>query len=107
MSDETKPCEVPTGVGSNLARKIPAWAVATKKGCKCRDYECKMNRWGPDKCEEQLNLIVTHLMQQSDRLIPMFKLIPKPAHRALASAMVKFAISEERAKLASDAEGDA
>jgi hypothetical protein len=107
MSKEVKPCEVPTGVGSNLATKIPDWAVATKEGCKCRDYECKMNKWGPDTCEEQLGLIVTHLVQQSDRLIPMFKALPKPARKLMAKALVLRAIAEERSKLASDAEGDA
>jgi len=99
---EPKPCEVPTGVGSNLADKIPDWAVATKEGCKCRDYECKMNRWGPDKCEAQIDIIVNHLVQQSDRLIPMFKALPKPARKMLARVMVLQAISQERSKLAGE-----
>ena len=81
-----------------MAAKIPDWAVKAKEGCGCKDYECKMNAWGVEECEARMNLIVAHLVGQSDMLIPMFKALPTAARRIMAKALVVSAINEEKAK---------
>ena len=100
-------CEVEDGVGTRLAEIIPDWAVSVKEGCGCKDYECIMNSWGPEKCRQQTTLIVTHLMTQSAMLIPMFQTLPPVAKKLMAKALVNRAISLEEKRLASNLEGDA
>ena len=64
-------------VGTELSKMIPDWAVQFKGKCGCKDMQKKMDRWGVDGCEARRAMIVTHLMGQSDFLIPVFKLIPE------------------------------
>ncbi len=84
------------GPGTILAGLIPDWAVQFKEGCGCRDMQKKMDKWGADGCEQRMNLIVKHLMVQSDKLIPAFKMIPGPARKAVATQLVRYSIKKSR-----------
>lgn len=86
-----------SGVGTELSKLIPNWAVQFKDGCGCKDMAKKMDRLGPDGCEERANEIVAHLMSQSDRLIPAFKLVPDTLKRVAAERMLRKAIEAARA----------
>lgn len=86
------------GVGTELGRLIPDWAVKQKKGCGCSDMAKKMDKWGPDTCEKNINKIVTHLLSQSKRLIPALAKTPKPLQRAAALRMIKIAIHRSRGR---------
>ena len=85
-----------TGPGTALANMIPDWAVQFKEGCGCRDMQAKMDKWGPDGCLERMDLIVKHLMTQSDNLIPAFKMVPGPMRKVIATGMVRHAIGQVR-----------
>ena len=84
------------GPGTALANMIPDWAVQFKEGCGCRDMQKKMDKWGPDGCLNRLDLIVKHLMNQSDMLIPAFKMVPAPMRKVIATGLVRHAISQSR-----------
>lgn len=64
--------------GTALASLIPAWAVQNKSGCGCKDMQDRMDRFGTDRCRtsNEYEKIVQHLVQQSDKLIPMLRGIP-------------------------------
>jgi hypothetical protein len=80
------------GPGTALANTIPDWAVQFKKGCGCKDMQKKMDRWGVEGCQKNFDFIVTHLMSQSDKLIPGFRLVPAPARKVVATHLLKHAI---------------
>lgn len=91
--------EVECGVGCQLSRIIPKWAVDVGKGCSCRDYALKMDRWGPDRCDtEYREKIVGHLLNQSDLLVPMFRAVPKKLKRFIAHQLLNRAIASAREK---------
>ncbi|MGI9446622.1 MAG: hypothetical protein ACR2NI_03070 [Pirellulales bacterium] len=85
------------GVGTQLAKQIPEWAVQFKGGCGCKDMQKKMDRWGPDGCYARRNQIVAHLMAQSDHLIPAFRLVPDAVKRVIAGRMLNKAIRAAKA----------
>ena len=85
-----------SGVGTELSKLIPDWAVQFKGGCGCKDMAKKMDKWGPDGCEEKEDLIVKHLMTQSDKLIPAFRMIPGPMRKLTATHLLKYAIKKAR-----------
>ena len=64
--------------GSALESLIPDWAVQFKKGCGCQDMKKQMDVLGTEGCKTVKNyeMIVDHLMKQSDKLIPMLRGIP-------------------------------
>lgn len=79
--------------GSALAALIPDWAVSMKGGCGCKDWENKMNKWGPDVCgTTQRENIVNHLMAQDEQLIPPLRTLPAFAKRLAANKMLDVAI---------------
>ena len=84
------------GPGTALANMIPDWAVQFKEGCGCRDMQKKMDKWGPDGCLKKVDFIVSHLMTQSDMLIPAFKMVPMAMRRVIATGMVRHAIGQSR-----------
>ena len=83
-------------VGTELAKQIPDWAVQFKGGCGCKDMQKKMDKWGPDGCYERRNMIVAHLMSQSDHLIPAFQFVPETLKRVIAARMLNKAIRAAR-----------
>jgi hypothetical protein len=82
--------------GSALESLIPDWVVQFKKGCGCKDYSKKMDRWGTDGCLAREKEIVGHLMGQSDKLIPIFRGIPKSLREAAAKKLLAKAIEISR-----------
>jgi len=82
--------------GSALESLIPEWVVQFKKGCGCKDFSKKMDRWGTEGCESRKNTIVSHLMSQSDLLIPVFRGIPTALRKAAATRLVNKAIEMSR-----------
>lgn len=82
--------------GTALESLIPEWVVQFKKGCGCKDYSKKMDRWGTDGCLAREKEIVGHLMGQSDKLIPIFRGIPKSLREAAAKKLLAKAIEISR-----------
>ncbi|AMV30919.1 hypothetical protein VN12_02305 [Pirellula sp. SH-Sr6A] len=77
------------GVGSVLARKL-SWFHRTDDPCKiCRYRVSKMNEWGPEGCERNMETILVWLKHSANkRGIPFFK--------AAVKLVVQSAINEER-----------
>ena len=85
------------GVGTELSKLIPDWAVQFKGGCGCKDMAKKMDDRGVEWCELNKNAIVAHLMSQSDHLIPAFKLVPDALKKVAAERMLNKAIRAAKA----------
>jgi hypothetical protein len=77
------------GVGTELSKLIPK--QLEHKGCGCRDYARKMNKWGVAGCEARRNGIVDHLVfkARSDALLGW---VPKFATRKVAEKLLDTAI---------------
>lgn len=90
--------QAPEPVGTNLASLIPEWAKSMKGGCKCRDWEAKMNRWRVDGCETHREQIIDHLMNQSEHLVKPLQHLPAALKRAVAGKMLDKAIKMSRQK---------
>jgi hypothetical protein len=85
--------------GTALASLIPDWAVSFKGKCSCKDWEKKMNGWGPDLCDvKEREAIVGHLVSQSEHLIPTLASLPLWARRLGANKMLDKAIKMSRQK---------
>jgi hypothetical protein len=82
--------------GSALESLIPKWAVQFEKGCKCRDIRDKMDRLGTRGVNAKKDQFVSHLMSQSDLLIPIFRGIPTALRKAAATRLVNKAIEMSR-----------
>ena len=89
MSFENKP-------GSALESLIPKWAVQFDKDCKCKDMKKKIDAWGTSGAELRKDQIVSHLISQSDLLIPVFRGIPAMLRKAAATRLVDKAIEISR-----------
>ena len=85
-----------SGVGTELSKMIPDWAVADKKGCKCKSMSAKWDKYGVDWCERNVNLMVAHMLGESDRLIPTLKKVPKAVKRLALMQMIKAAIKNAK-----------
>jgi hypothetical protein len=88
-----------SGVGTEMAKLSPDWAVQFKGGCSCRDMAKKMDRWGLEGCEARRQQIVAHLTSQSDMLIPVLRGLPVALKRVGASNLLNRAIRRVRKKL--------
>ncbi len=84
------------GVGTELSKLIPDWAVQFKGGCGCNDMAKKMDDRGIDWCELNRASVIAHLMSQSDKLIPAFRiasgLVPEAVKRAIATKLLNKAM---------------
>jgi hypothetical protein len=80
------------GVGSILSRKL-SWFVRKDDSCViCRYRAAKMNEWGPDGCEDKIELILVWLQHSAKkRGVPFFK--------EAVRLVVQSAIKEERKNL--------
>ncbi len=90
------PKVVTSGVGTELAKLIPDWAIQFKETCGCKDMAKKMDSWGPDGCEKRRDQIVAHLLSQGNHLIPAFRLIPEAGKRVAANLLLNKAIRNAR-----------
>ena len=85
------------GVGTELSKLIPEWAVQFKDGCGCKDVAKKMDDRGVSWCELNKSSIVAHLMAQSDHLIPAFGLVPDAVKKVVATRLLNKAIRAAKA----------
>ena len=84
------------GPGTALSQLIPDWATNSKKGCNCKSYAAKMDKYGADWCERNLDTIVAHLLGQTEYLTPAIKIMPVSGRKLAASMLVKYAIKKSR-----------
>ena len=84
------------GVGTELSKLIPKWAVKSGAQCNCRNVAAKMDRYGIKWCEDNRNQIITHLMEQDEHLIPAFKLVPEAMKKIAAERLLNKAIKNAR-----------
>ena len=82
--------------GSALESLIPDWVVQFKTGCGCKDYRKKMDGWGTEGCIARENQIIGHLLNQNDKLIPMFRGIPMSLKKMAAKKLLAKAIELSR-----------
>lgn len=85
-------------VGNCLAELIPQWAVASQKGCKCKDHQATWNKWGTDQCEANFETIVAKLKQQKKYLRGAMKHIPDGVAETGVRYLVRKAIAMSREK---------
>ena len=55
---------LPCGPGCQLRRTL-SWFVRDDGKCGCTEYAAQMDAWGPDGCEERMDEIVAHLVEQA------------------------------------------
>jgi hypothetical protein len=78
----------------SLLDKVP------KATCGCGNLERKMNSWGIEKCKQQAEYIISHLVSQSEKMGKVTTAIPLVLRRKAAEKMLKLAIRmEQKAKL--------
>jgi hypothetical protein len=94
-------------VGSQLKNLIEKTVPAVlrskvpKSTCGCSDLEKRMNLWGIEKCQQESEYIVSHLVGQSDKMGKAATAVPLVLRRKAAEKMLKLAIKmEQKAKLA-------
>tara|TARA_R110000851_G_scaffold96452_13_gene209348 strand:- start:621 stop:1073 length:453 start_codon:yes stop_codon:yes gene_type:complete len=78
----------------SLLDKVP------KATCGCGNLERKMNSWGIEKCKQQSEYIISHLVSQSEKMGKVTTAIPLVLRRKAAEKMLNLAIRmEQKAKL--------
>lgn len=78
------------GPGTELKKLISWFPIPRKTGCNsCRALEAKMNKWGPDKCEQKMPYILRKL-----RVAAIRRSIP--FSETLATTLVRKAIRHAR-----------
>jgi hypothetical protein len=85
-----------SGVGTELSKLIPDWAVKMNTGCGCKNVAKKWDQYGIDWCERNRTKLVAHLMSQSEHLIPAFKLVPDAMKKVAAERLLNKAIKNAR-----------
>ena len=82
------------GVGTELAKLIPRWAY--QNGCKCKKKAAEYDSAGVAWCEQNIDQIVQHLTDQSEHLIPVFRVVPASGRQAIAKRIVQKAIKNAK-----------
>ena len=97
-----RPRKSPAGlydnVGNCLAELIPEWAVGSKQGCKCKDIQALLNRWGTSECEERFDWIVQKMKGQKRHLRGALSKIPDSVAECGVRYLVKKAIKMSKKK---------
>ena len=81
------------GPGTELKAMIPRFFKSS--GCSCNDYAKKMDRWGADKCERNIDNIIHYLVSQASKNA-IAKHFPSGLVRSQAEAWAKEAIRRSR-----------
>lgn len=81
-----------SGVGTELSKLIPDWALQFKGGCSCRDTAKKWDTYGIPWCERNREALINHLMSQEKHLSSVFKLVPETLKRIAAGKLIDRAI---------------
>jgi hypothetical protein len=79
--------------GSALESLIPEWAVESGRQCSCASMKAQMDTMGTQWCIDQSDMLVEHLMQQSDKLIPIFRVLPYSLRMTAAKNLLEKAIT--------------
>ena len=77
------------GPGTILAEMLAKIGIQPTSKCNCKKYAAKMNSWGADKCEENIEDILDWMKRET-------KQRKFPFVRFAAKAMVKLAIRKSR-----------
>lgn len=85
------------GVGTELRKLLPDWIVSGKKSCSCDSAAEKLDRYGVAWCEQNTDQIVQYLVDQSEHLIPAFRVVPASGRQAIAERLVRKAIKSAKA----------
>ena len=74
------------GLTGTELKKLISWFYSPNKKCNCLTRIAKMNKWGPDKCEQRMDTIIRWL-KHSARIasVPFFE----PAVRLLIKQAIK------------------
>lgn len=83
------------GVGTELSKLIPRWAYGNK--CQCQKKARQLNAAGIAWCEQNTEHIVQYLVDQSEHLIPAFRVVPASGRKAIAERLVSKAIKNAKA----------
>ena len=86
-----------SGPGTELGKLIPGWLARQSIGCGCSNWSRKMDLWGPDRCQEYREQIISRLIASRDQLPFALRAVPEPAMRIGAGLLVDRAISNARA----------
>lgn len=84
----------PEAVGTALESLIPEWAVADRSGCDCKSWVRKMDSWGVTGCQANREAIITRLVKQKERLIPLLRGMPDSLARLGAGKLLDKAIKK-------------
>lgn len=85
----------PEGPGTELKKLIAWFHVSDGDSCKCNDRILKMNRWGPDQCEKNMDTVIRWLRHSAaTHGIPFYEIGVR--------LLVKKAISKARDRKRSD-----
>ena len=85
-----------SGVGTELKKLLPSWIVKDHKSCGCENAVQKLDRYGVEWCEENASHIAQYLVDQSEHLIPAFRLVPLAGRSCEAKRIVKKAIKNAK-----------
>ena len=85
-----------SGVGTELAKLIPSWLVQQRKECNCKTVQAKLDDLGIPWCENNKQYLVAHLLSQSERLIPLAKIVSPTIQKRIAVKLVEKAIENAR-----------
>jgi hypothetical protein len=83
------------GPGTELALLLPK--QLERKGCACKDYAKKMNRWGAEGCRQRFDSIVQHLITKAEAS-PLLGWVPSVATRKVAKKLLTVAIERAEKK---------
>ena len=86
------------GVGSEIAKKIPSWAVQFKGRCSCKNFQKAMDDRGPEWCEANFDYLMDHFMSQGEHLIPLLQRMPTFAMKVAISHALRSAIAKVKAR---------
>lgn len=81
-------------VGTALESLIPEWAVADRSGCDCKSWVRKMDSWGVSGCQANREAIISRLVKQKERLIPLLRGMPDSLARLGAGKLLDKAIKK-------------
>lgn len=72
-------------------RRFPWFDLSQRCGCGCADTARMMDHWGPDKCEEKMEIITNRLKKEAEE-----RKLSVPFGRIIARRLVKQAIRRAR-----------
>lgn len=58
---------IETGPGTELKKLLSLIGIKATTNCTCNKKAQQMNKWGPDKCQENMNIILRWLKEEADK----------------------------------------